>query len=200
MLIGDPNQLPAVVKSSFAKAMGADESVMERVMDYFARHPDALGRGDRAGAAVPRAPRAGLLAVTRVVPDQASLGVEPGAASALARLVGARRACRDPKEPRERVAVRAKRAPGRFTPQAPVQHLVCSPLWRLGTEAPIGAGGPIGAGAPIGAAEDFTKADVAPTLRLRVPAAERFARKGSGAWCAGVQRRRINRALHKLGD
>ena len=41
ILIGDPNQLPAIVKSAFAKAMGADVPVMERVVDYFARRAGA---------------------------------------------------------------------------------------------------------------------------------------------------------------
>ena len=37
--MGDLAQLPAVVKSIYARAMGADISIMERVMDYFARDP-----------------------------------------------------------------------------------------------------------------------------------------------------------------
>ena len=39
ILIGDPAQLPAVLRSSYAKAMGADISVQERVMDYFMKDP-----------------------------------------------------------------------------------------------------------------------------------------------------------------
>eukprot|EP00959_Pyramimonas_sp_CCMP1952_P003824 80740-Pyramimonas_sp.AAC.1 len=66
-----------------------------------------MGAATEPGLPPRERPARGVLSVTRTVPDQASLGVEPNAASAQARLVGARQACRDPMEPRVQVAVRA---------------------------------------------------------------------------------------------